>query len=39
MDHGQDEAAAGAYSIYEDHPEDKKADPEPQKQPDKDKPQ
>jgi hypothetical protein len=26
----------GQYSIYEDHPEDKKADPEPQKPPDKD---
>jgi hypothetical protein len=26
----------GQYSIYEDHPEDKKADPEPKKQPDKD---
>jgi hypothetical protein len=26
----------GQYSIYEDHPEQKKEDPEPQKQPDKD---
>jgi Carboxypeptidase regulatory-like domain len=26
----------GQYSIYEDHPEEKKDDPEPQKQPDKD---
>jgi Carboxypeptidase regulatory-like domain len=26
----------GQYSIYEDHPEDKKADPEPPKPPDKD---
>ena len=27
---------AGQYSIYEDHPEEKKDDPEPQKQADKD---
>ena len=27
---------AGQYSIYEDHPDEKKNDPEPQKQPDKD---
>jgi len=27
----------GQYSIYEDHPEEKKDDPEPQKQPDPDK--
>jgi Carboxypeptidase regulatory-like domain len=27
---------AGQYSIYEDHPADKKDEPEPQKQPDKD---
>jgi hypothetical protein len=27
---------AGQYSIYEDHPEEKKNDPEPPKQPDKD---
>lgn len=29
----------GQYSIYEDHPEEKKDEPEPQKPPEKDKPQ
>ena len=28
----------GQYSIYEDHPEEKKDEPDPQRQPDKDKP-